>query len=150
MNPTSTLTLSNGSPVDDNQNSLTAGPDGPILLGDLHLIDKLAHFDRERIPERAVHAKGAGAHGYFECTNDVTKYCKAKFLDTVGKRTPVFVRFSTTAGENGSADTVKDPRGMAVKFYTEEGNWDMTGNNTPVFFIRDPMKFPDLIHSRRK
>jgi catalase len=107
----------------------------------------LAHFDRERIPERVVHAKGAGAHGYFEVTADVTKYCKAKFLDTVGKRTPVFARFSTVGGEKGSADSERDPRGFAVKFYTEEGNYDMTGNNTPVFFIRDPMKFPDFIHT---
>ena len=145
-----TLTTSTGAPVDDNQNSLTAGPDGPILLQDLHLIDKLAHFDRERIPERVVHAKGAGAHGYFEVTHDVTKYCKAKFLESVGKRTPIFLRFSTVGGEKGSADTERDPRGFACKFYTEEGNWDMTGNNTPVFFIRDPIKFPDFIHTQKR
>eukprot|EP01096_Ripella_sp_DP13-Kostka_P003107 TRINITY_DN1444_c0_g1_i1.p1 TRINITY_DN1444_c0_g1~~TRINITY_DN1444_c0_g1_i1.p1 ORF type:complete len:501 (+),score=224.37 TRINITY_DN1444_c0_g1_i1:41-1504(+) len=144
------LTTSSGSPVDDNQNSLTAGRDGPILLQDFHLIDKLAHFDRERIPERVVHAKGAGAHGYFEVTHDVTRFCKAKFLSRVGKRTPTFARFSTVGGEKGSADTARDPRGFAVKFYTEEGNYDMVGNNTPVFFIRDPVKFPDFIHTQKR
>jgi len=111
------------------------------------LIDKLAHFDRERIPERVVHAKGTGAHGYFEVTNDITKYCKAGFLSEVGKRTPVFARFSTVGGEKGSADSDRDPRGFAVKFYTEEGNYDFVGNNTPVFFIRDTIKFPDFIHT---
>lgn len=145
------LTTSNGAPVSDNQNSLTVGSfGGPVLLQDFHLIDKLASFDRERIPERVVHAKGAGAHGYFEVTNDVTKYCKAKFLSQVGKRTPVFARFSTVAGERGSADTERDPRGFALKFYTEEGNWDMVGNNTPVFFIKDAMKFPDFIHTQKR
>jgi catalase len=144
------LTTSWGAPVDDNQNSITAGPRGPILMQDVHLIDKLAHFDRERIPERVVHAKGAGAHGYFEVTHDVTKYCKAKFLERIGKRTPVFTRFSTVGGERGSADTERDPRGFAVKFYTEEGNWDMTGNNTPIFFIRDPIKFPDFLHTQKR
>jgi len=114
-----TLTTSNGNPVDDNQNSLTAGQYGPILLQDFHLIDKLAHFDRERVPERVVHAKGAGAHGYFEVTADVTHLTKAKFLNQVGKRTPVFLRFSTVGGEKGSADTDRDPRGFALKFYTE-------------------------------
>lgn len=144
------LTTSWGKPVDDNQNSLTAGPRGPILLTDTHLLDKIGHFDRERIPERVVHAKGAGAHGYFEVTNDVTKFCRAKFLEKVGKRTPLFTRFSTVGGEKGSADTERDPRGFAVKFYTEEGNWDMVGNNTPIFFIRDPLKFPDLIHTQKR
>jgi catalase len=144
------MTTSNGHPVDDNQNSLTAGEYGPIVLHDFHLVDKLAHFDRERIPERVVHAKGAGAHGYFEVTNDVTKYCKAKFLNQVGKRTPIFTRFSTVGGEKGSADTERDPRGFAIKFYTEEGNWDMVGNNTPIFFIRDPSKFPDFIHTQKR
>lgn len=115
------------------------------------MIDKLAHFDRERIPERVVHAKGAGAHGYFEVTNpDISKWCKAKFLSKVGKRTPLFARFSTVGGEKGSADTERDPRGFALKFYTEEGNWDMVGNNTPVFFIRDPSKFPDFIHTQKR
>jgi len=144
------LTTSWGSPVNDNQNSITAGPDGPVLLQDTHLIDKLAHFDRERIPERVVHAKGAGAHGYFEVTKDVTRFCKAKFLGEVGKRTPTFVRFSTVGGEKGSADTARDPRGFAVKFYTEEGIYDLVGNNTPVFFIRDPSKFPDFIHTQKR
>ncbi|KAI8049640.1 catalase [Syncephalis plumigaleata] len=146
----STLTTSNGNPVDNNQTSLTAGANGPVLIQDFHLIDKLAHFDRERIPERVVHAKGAGAHGYFEVTHDFSGICRAKFLDRVGKRTPVFTRFSTVGGEKGSADTARDPRGFAVKFYTEEGNWDMVGNNTPVFFIRDPSKFPDFIHTQKR
>ena len=143
-------TTSNGAPVDDNMNSITAGEYGPVVIGDFNLIDKLAHFDRERIPERVVHAKGAGAHGYFEVTNDITKYCKAKLFSEVGKKTPVFVRFSTVGGEKGSADTARDPRGFAIKFYTEEGNWDMVGNNTPVFFIRDPSKFPDFIHTQKR
>eukprot|EP00042_Codosiga_hollandica_P030137 m.173719 g.173719 ORF g.173719 m.173719 type:complete len:485 (+) comp53274_c0_seq1:37-1491(+) len=150
MSTTQRVTTSNGNPVEDNSNSLTAGPTGPVLLQDFHLIDKLAHFDRERIPERVVHAKGAGAHGYFEVTKDVTHLCKAKFLESVGKRTPVFTRFSTVGGEKGSADTARDPRGFAVKFYTEEGNWDMVGNNTPVFFIRDPSQFPDFIHTQKR
>jgi catalase len=150
-NPTNNvLTTSQGHPVSGNQNSVTAGENGPILLQDFHLIDKLAKFDRERIPERVVHAKGAGAHGFFEVTHDVTKYCKAKLFESVGKRTPVFVRFSTVGGESGSADTERDPRGFAIKFYTEEGNWDMVGNNTPVFFIRDPIKFPDFIHTQKR
>lgn len=144
------LTDSNGRVIDDNQNSITAGEYGPIALMDIHLIDKLASFDRERIPERVVHAKGAGAHGYFEVTHDVTKYCKADFLSQIGKQTPVFLRFSTVGGEMGSADTERDPRGFAIKFYTEEGNWDMVGNNTPVFFIRDPIKFPDFIHTQKR
>ncbi|KAG0282019.1 hypothetical protein BGZ96_000911, partial [Linnemannia gamsii] len=146
----STLTTSNGNPVEDNQNSITAGQYGPILLQDFALIDKLTHFDRERIPERVVHAKGAGAHGYFEVTHDISKFTKAKFLNRVGKRTPLFTRFSTVGGEKGSADTARDPRGFAVKFYTEEGNWDMVGNNTPIFFIRDPIKFPDFIHTQKR
>lgn len=126
---------------------MTAGPTGPILLQDFHLIDKLASFDRERIPERVVHAKGSGAHGEFEVTEDVSKFTKAAFLNGVGKKTPMFIRFSTVAGERGAADTVRDPRGFAVKFYTEEGNYDLVGNNTPVFFINDPIKFPDFIHT---
>lgn len=145
-----TLTTANGTPVDDDQNTLTAGARGPALLQDIHLIEKLAHFDRERIPERVVHAKGAGAWGYFEVTHDVTKYTRAKFLSEVGKRTEVFVRFSTVGGEKGSADTERDPRGFAVKFFTEEGNYDMVGNNTPIFFIRDPLKFPDFIHTQKR
>ena len=120
------------------------------MLQDVHLIEKLAHFNRERIPERIVHAKGAGAGGYFEVTRDVTKYTKAKFLSEVGKRTEVFARFSTVGGEKGSADAERDPRGFAVKFYTEDGNYDLVGNNTPVFFIRDPLKFPDFIHTQKR
>lgn len=144
------LTTSWGSPVGDNQNSMTAGGRGPTLIQDVHLLEKLAHFNRERVPERVVHAKGAGAHGYFEVTNDLTRFTKADFLSEVGKRTPMFIRFSTVAGELGSADTVRDPRGFAVKFYTEEGNYDLVGNNTPVFFIRDAIKFPDFIHTQKR
>jgi len=139
-----------GVPVGNDLNSKTAGPRGPVLMEDVHLLEKLAHFDRERIPERVVHAKGAGAYGVFEVTADVSKYTKAKFLSKVGKKTDVFVRFSTVGGEMGSADAERDPRGFAVKFYTEEGNYDMTGNNTPVFFIRDPLKFPDFIHTQKR
>ncbi|MGH0147066.1 UNVERIFIED_CONTAM: hypothetical protein FKN15_030914 [Acipenser sinensis] len=134
-----TLSTGAGVPVGDKLNSLTAGPRGPLLVQDVVFTDEMAHFDRERIPERVVHAKGAGAFGYFEVTHDITKYTKAKIFEHVGKRTPTAVRFSTVAGEAGSADTVRDPRGFAVKFYTEEGNWDLTGNNTPIFFIRDPL-----------
>jgi len=144
------LTTNFGAPVDDDHNSLTAGQPGPVLMQDVHLLEKLAHFDRERIPERVVHAKGAGAYGYFEVTADVTKYTRAKFLSQVGKRTEVFLRFSTVGGEKGSADAERDPRGFALKFYTEEGNYDLVGNNTPVFFIRDPLKFPDFIHTQKK
>ncbi|KAG0299712.1 hypothetical protein BGZ98_009819 [Dissophora globulifera] len=144
------LTTSNGNPVDDNQNSMTAGEFGPILLQDFHLIDKLSHFDRERVPERVVHAKGAGAHGHFEVTADLSQLTCAKFLQKPGTKTPVFARFSTVGGEKGSSDSARDPRGFAVKFYTEEGNWDMVGNNTPVFFIRDPLKFPDFIHTQKR
>jgi len=134
------LTTAFGKPVDDDLTSQTAGSKGPVLIQNVHLLDKLAHFDRERIPERVVHAKGAGAHGYFEVTQDVTKYTRAAFLSEIGKRTEVFIRFSTVGGEKGSADSERDPRGFAVKFYTEEGNYDLVGNNTPVFFIRDAMK----------
>lgn len=144
------LTTSWGAPVGDNQNSMTAGSRGPTLIQDVHLLEKLAHFNRERVPERVVHAKGAGAHGYFEVTNDVSELTKAAFLSEVGKKTPMFIRFSTVAGELGSADTVRDPRGFAVKFYTEEGNYDIVGNNTPVFFIRDAIKFPDFIHTQKR
>ncbi len=144
------LTMASGAPVDNDLNSITAGSPGPILIQDIHLQEKLAHFNRERIPERVVHAKGAGAHGYFEVTHDVAKYTKARFLSEIGKRTDVFVRFSTVGGEKGSADAARDPRGFAVKFYTEDGNYDMTGNNTPVFFIRDPLKFPDFIHTQKR
>ncbi|KAJ1856253.1 catalase A [Coemansia sp. RSA 2131] len=144
------LTTSSGNPVDDNLTSMTAGENGPILLQDFHLLDKLAHFGRQRIPERVVHAKGAGAHGYFEVTKDISHLSCANFLNKVGKRTPVFTRFSTVAGELGAADTARDPRGFAVKFYTEEGNWDMVGNNIPTFFIRDGVKFPSFIASQKR
>jgi catalase len=141
------LTTNQGVPVTDNQNSLTVGERGPVLLQDVHLIEKLAHFDRERIPERVVHAKGAGAHGYFQVYKSMSRYTKAKFLQDPKKQTPVFVRFSTVVGFKGSADTLRDPRGFAVKFYTEDGNYDLVGNNLPVFFIRDAIKFPDMVHS---
>jgi len=145
-----TLTTAFGIPVADDQNSLTAGERGPVLMQDVHLLEKLAHFDRERIPERVVHAKGAGAYGYFEVTADVTQYTKAKFLSEIGKQTEVFARFSTVGGEKGSPDAARDPRGFAIKFYSEEGNYDFVGNNTPVFFIRDPLKFPDFIHTQKR
>ncbi|XP_046674973.1 catalase isoform X2 [Homalodisca vitripennis] len=145
------LTSSNGAPVEDKTNSVTVGPRGPIVLQDFTLIDELAHFDRERIPERVVHAKGAGAFGYFEVTNpEITKYCKAALFSEVGKKTNISVRFSTVGGESGSADTVRDPRGFAVKFYTEDGNWDLVGNNTPIFFVRDPVLFPSFIHTQKR
>ncbi|MFJ8078295.1 catalase [Streptomyces sp. NPDC096176] len=144
------LTTESGAPVADNQNSATAGVGGPILLQDQHLLEKLARFNRERIPERVVHARGSGAYGYFEVTDDVTGYTKADFLSEVGKRTETFLRFSTVADSLGGADAVRDPRGFAVKFYTEEGNYDLVGNNTPVFFIKDPIKFPDFIHSQKR
>ena len=139
-----------GNRVENDLSSQTAGEKGPVLLQDAHLVEKLAHFTRERIPERVVHAKGAGAYGYFEVTHDMTEYTCASFLSEVGKRTKVFARFSTVGGEKGSADTERDPRGFAVKFYTEDGNFDMVGNNTPVFFIRDAMKFPDFIHTQKR
>jgi len=144
------LTTEAGAPVVDNQHSQTAGPGGPVLMQDHHLIEKLARLERERIPERVVHAKGSGAFGTFEVTKDVSRYTKAKFLPKVGKRTEVLLRFSTVAGEKGSADTVRDPRGFAIKFYTEDGNYDLVGNNTPIFFLRDPLKFPDFIHSQKR
>jgi catalase len=141
------LATNQGVPVSDNQNSLTAGERGPVLLQDVHLIEKLAHFDRERIPERVVHAKGAGAHGYFQVYKSMAKHTCAKFLQDPKKKIPVFVRFSTVVGARGSADTARDPRGFAVKFYTEDGNYDLVGNNLPVFFIRDAIKFPDMVHA---
>ena len=144
------LTTDSGAPIYDNQNSQTAGADGPILMQDHNLIEKLAKFDRERIPERVVHARGSGAFGFFEVTQDVTHWTKAKFLGMVGKKTEVFIRFSTVALEKGSADTVRDPRGFALRFYTEDGNYDLVGNNTPIFFLRDPLKFPDFIHSQKR
>jgi catalase len=145
-----TLTNASGIEVVDNQNSLSAGPRGPVLLQDFHLIEKLQHFNRERIPERVVHAKGSGAHGTLTVTHDITKYTKAKLFSQVGKKTDLFMRFSTVGGERGSADTARDPRGFSIKFYTEEGNWDLVGNNTPVFFIKDAIKFPDFIHTQKR
>ncbi len=144
------LTTAAGAPVPDNQNSITAGPRGPVLMQDFHLIEKMAHFNRERIPERVVHAKGAGAYGTFTVAKDISRYSRAKVFSEMGKKTEVFVRFSTVGGEKGSADSERDPRGFAIKFYTEEGNWDLVGNNTPIFFIRDPLKFSDFIHTQKR
>ncbi len=144
------LTTAAGIPVSDNQNSLTAGERGPTLMQDHFLLNKLAHFNRERIPERVVHAKATGAFGTFKVTHDITRYTKAKIFSEIGKTTNMVGRFSTVAGEKGSADTVRDVRGFALKFYTEEGNWDLVGNNTPVFFIRDAIKFPDFIHTQKR
>ncbi len=144
------LTTVAGAPVPDNQNILTAGPRGPQLLQDVWFLEKLAHFDREVIPERRMHAKGSGAFGTFTVTHDITRYTRAKIFSEVGKKTDLFIRFSTVAGERGAADAERDIRGFAVKFYTEEGNWDLVGNNTPVFFLRDPLKFPDLNHAVKR
>lgn len=144
------LTTSAGAPVADNQNSLTAGSRGPILLQDYQLLEKLAHQNRERIPERVVHAKGWGAFGSFTVTNDITRYTRAKLFSQIGKTTELLIRFSTVAGELGAADAERDVRGFAMKYYTEEGNWDLVGNNTPVFFVRDPLKFPDFIHTQKR
>ncbi|MCJ7609637.1 catalase [Candidatus Bathyarchaeota archaeon] len=144
------LTTVAGAPVPDNQNAMTAGPRGPMLLQDVWFLEKLAHFDREVIPERRMHAKGSGAYGTFTVTHDITKYTKDKIFSEIGKKTDMFVRFSTVAGERGAADAERDIRGFAMKFYTEEGNWDLVGNNTPVFFFRDPLKFPDLNHAVKR
>ncbi len=144
------LTNNVGAPVADNQNVMTAGPRGPQLLQDVWFLEKLAHFDREVIPERRMHAKGSGAYGTFTVTHDISKYTKAQIFSEIGKQTEVFVRFSTVAGERGAADAERDIRGFAIKFYTEEGNWDLVGNNTPVFFLRDPLKFPDLNHAVKR
>jgi catalase len=144
------LTTNSGAPVDDNQNSISAGPRGPVLLQDYWLLEKLANFNRERIPERIVHAKGSAAHGILTITNDISKYSKAAVFNRVGKQVRAFLRFSTVAGERGAADAERDVRGFALKFYTEEGNWDLVGNNTPVFFVRDPLKFPDFIHTQKR
>ena len=143
-------TTSAGSPVADNQNSESAGARGPLLLQDWQLLEKLAHQNRERIPERVVHAKGWGAHGTLTITNDIRRYSRAAVFGEVGKTTPLIARFSTVAGEMGAADAERDVRGFSVKFYTEEGNWDLVGNNTPVFFVRDPLKFPDFIHTQKR
>lgn len=144
------LTTNFGAPLPSNEHALTAGDRGPVLLQDFQLIEKLAHFDRERIPERVVHAKGAGAFGYFEASADLSKHTCAHLFGAAGRKTPVLVRFSTVGGEKGSADADRDPRGFAIKFYTAEGNYDLVGNNTPVFFIRDPFKFPDMVHTHKR
>lgn len=144
------LTTAAGAPVPDNQNVMTAGPRGPALLQDVWLLEKLAHFDREVIPERRMHAKGSGAYGVFTVTHDISRYTRAKLFSQTGKETEIFARFTTVAGERGAADAERDIRGFAVKFYTEEGNWDLVGNNTPVFFLRDPLKFPDLNHAVKR
>jgi catalase len=144
------LTTAAGAPVSDNQNVITAGPHGPLLMQDIWFLEKLAHFDREVIPERRMHAKGSGAYGTFTVTQDITHLSKAKIFSHVGKRTDLIARFSTVAGERGAADAERDPRGFSIKFYTEEGNWDLVGNNTPVFFMRDPLKFPDLNHAVKR
>ncbi|HET7791821.1 MAG TPA: catalase, partial [Rhizobacter sp.] len=141
------LTTNQGVRIADNQNSLKAGPRGPVLLEDFILREKITHFDHERIPERIVHARGSAAHGFFECYEALPRLTRAAPFQESGKLTPVFVRFSTVAGERGSKDTARDVRGFAVKFYTDEGNWDLVGNNMPVFFIQDAMKFPDLVHA---
>ncbi len=144
------MTTVAGAPVSNNQDSLTAGPRGPMLLQDVWYLEKMAHFDREVIPERRMHAKGSGAFGTFTVTHDITEYTRAKIFSQIGKKTEMFVRFSTVAGERGAADAERDIRGFAMKFYTEEGNWDLVGNNTPVFFFRDPLKFPDLNHAVKR
>ena len=144
------LTTASGRPHVENENTMTIGPRGPILLQDYILHEKMAHFNRERIPERVVHAKGTGAFGTFVVTNDITKYTRAKLFSKVGNKCRVFIRFSTVGGEKGSADSERDPRGFAVKLYTEDGNWDLVGNNTPVFFVKDPKKFGDFIHTQKR
>jgi catalase len=143
------MTQDSGAPVGDNENSKTAGSDGPVLLEDFHLIEKLARFDRERIPERVVHARGTGVQGVFAASTDFSHYTKASLFAQPGKTTPVFVRFSTVMGFRGSPEAARDPRGFAVKFYTDQGNWDLVGINWPVFFIRDAIKFPDFVHANK-
>ena len=150
MEKTKKLTSTNGRPIADNQNIQTAGQRGPVMMQDPWFIEKLAHFDREVIPERRMHAKGSGAFGTFTVTHDITKYTRASIFSEIGKETECFVRFSTVAGERGAADAERDIRGFAMKFYTDEGNWDLVGNNTPVFFLRDPLKFPDLNHAVKR
>lgn len=150
MNDCPYQTTTAGAPIADNQNSLTAGPRGPTLLQDWQLLEKLAHQNRERIPERVVHAKGCGAYGTFTVTHDITRYTRARLFETIGKQTEMIGRFSTVAGEQGAADAERDVRGFALKFYTEQGNWDMVGNTTPVFFVRDAIKFPDFIHTQKR
>ncbi len=150
MNKKIVQTTTAGHPIADNQNSLTAGKHGPVLMQDWQLVEKLAHQNRERIPERVVHAKGWGAFGTFTVTNDISRYSCAKIFESVGKKIDILMRFSTVAGELGAADAERDVRGFAIKFYTEQGNWDIVGNNTPVFFVRDPLKFPDFIHTQKR
>src|SRR6201990_905707 len=144
------LTTASGIPYFEHENSQTVGPRGPVLLQDFILHEKMAHFNRERIPERVVHAKGSGAYGTFTVTHDISKYTKAKIFSQVGKKTDLLIRFSTVAGERGAADAERDVRGFSVKFYTEDGNWDLVGNNPPVFFVRDPLKFPDFIRTQKR
>src|SRR4051812_16767464 len=148
--PPATTTSNSGIPAASDDHSLTAGPGGPTVLHDAYVVQKMQHFNRERVPERVVHAKGSGAYGFFEVTADVSEWTSARFLSKVGRRTPMFARFSTVVGELGSADTVRDPRGFALRFYTDDGNYDLVGNNTPVFFIRDASKFSDFIHSQKR
>src|SRR6476659_2858147 len=147
---TTPTTNNSGIPAASDAHSLTVGPNGPTVLHDAYTVQKMQSFNRERVPERVVHAKGSGAFGFFEVTEDVTQWTSAAFLSEVGKQTPMFARFSTVAGELGSPDTVRDPRGFALKFYTEEGNYDLVGNNTPTFFVRDASKFEDFIHSQKR
>ncbi len=144
------MTTNQGGVILDDENSLKLGPRGPVLLEDSALLEKLSHFNHERIPERVIHARGAAAHGYFELTDSLADVTRAKILGEVGVKTPLFTRFSTVSGNMGSADTARDVRGFAVKFYTQEGNWDLVGNNIPVFFIQDAIKFPDLIHAAKQ
>ncbi|SES09992.1 Catalase, partial [Agrobacterium fabrum] len=144
------LTTAQGAPVADDQNSLRIGPRGPLVVDDFHFREKIFHFDHERIPERVVHARGYGAHGYFETYDSLATHTKADLFQRAGERTPAFVRFSTVAGNKGSADLARDVRGFAVKLYTKEGNWDLVGNNIPVFFIQDAIKFPDLVHAAKQ
>ena len=145
-----TITTTAGEPLGSHQDALTAGERGPLLMQDYALIEKLAHQNRERIPERTMHAKGSGAHGTFTVTHDISKYTKADIFNKIGKQTPLFLRFSTVAGERGAADAERDVRGFAIKFYTQEGNWDLVGNNTPIFFVADPYKFPDFAHTQKR
>src|SRR3954452_6513764 len=150
MSENKKLTSASGIPYLNNEDSLSAGARGPLLLQDFILHEKMAHFNRERIPERVVHAKGSGAYGTLTITNDISRFSAAQVFDKVGKKTECFLRFSTVAGERGAADAERDVRGFALKFYTEQGNWDIVGNNTPVFFIRDPLKFSDFIHTQKR
>jgi len=147
---TEIMTTTGGNPVADNENSITAGPRGPLLMQDYQLLEKLAHQNRERIPERTVHAKGSAAYGTLTITHDITRFTKASVFAKIGKQTEALLRFSTVAGERGAAAAERDVRGFALKFYTDEGNWDLVGNNTPVFFVRDPLKFPDFIHTQKR